>query len=80
MSFISEYANSQVRIEAALALRTLAEVDPTCVGGLTSYGVTNLTALRESMSFEKVKFVKFHDNLYLIACFIIVKINLLKVI
>ncbi|WVZ04946.1 hypothetical protein V8G54_018292 [Vigna mungo] len=43
-----------VRIEAALALRTLAEVDPTCVGGLTSYGVTNLTALRESVSFEKV--------------------------
>jgi len=54
----SKFANSQVRIEAALALRTLAEVDPTCVGGLTSYGVTNLTALRESVSFEKVKFVK----------------------
>jgi hypothetical protein len=42
----------------------LAEVDPTCVGGLTSYGVTNLTALRESVSFEKVNFFKFHDNLY----------------
>jgi len=46
-----------------LALRALAEVDPTCVGGLTSYGVTNLTALRERVSFEKVMFVKFGDNL-----------------
>ncbi|XP_010528470.1 PREDICTED: HEAT repeat-containing protein 5B isoform X2 [Tarenaya hassleriana] len=42
-----------VRVEAALTLRTLAEVDPTCVGGLTSYGVTTLNALRESVSFEK---------------------------
>ncbi|XP_022635843.1 protein SWEETIE isoform X2 [Vigna radiata var. radiata] len=47
------HSSKLVRIEAALALRTLAEVDPTCVGGLTSYGVTNLTALRESVSFEK---------------------------
>ncbi|TYJ25897.1 hypothetical protein E1A91_A07G080300v1 [Gossypium mustelinum] len=43
-----------VRVEAALTLRTLAEVDPTCVGSLISYGVTILNALRESVSFEKV--------------------------
>ncbi|KAL0664325.1 hypothetical protein Bca4012_101163 [Brassica carinata] len=42
-----------VRVEAALTLRTLAEVDPTCVGGLTSYAVTTINALRESLSFEK---------------------------
>ncbi|KAK9272135.1 hypothetical protein L1049_002505 [Liquidambar formosana] len=42
-----------VRIEAALTLRALAEVDPTCVGGLISYGVTILNALRENISFEK---------------------------
>lgn len=44
----------QVRVEAALTLRALAEVDPTCVGGLISYGVTTLSALRENLSFEKV--------------------------
>lgn len=44
----------QVRIEAALTLRALAEVDPTCVGGLISYGVTMLNALRENVSYEKV--------------------------
>ncbi|KFK41114.1 hypothetical protein AALP_AA2G087800 [Arabis alpina] len=42
-----------VRVEAALTLRALAEVDPTCVGGLTSYAVTTVNALRESLSFEK---------------------------
>ncbi|KAK9106905.1 hypothetical protein Syun_022916 [Stephania yunnanensis] len=42
-----------VRIEAALTLRALAEVDPTCVGGLISYAVTTFNALRESISFEK---------------------------
>ncbi|XP_010419035.1 PREDICTED: HEAT repeat-containing protein 5B-like [Camelina sativa] len=42
-----------VRVEAALTLRALAEVDPTCVGGLTSFAVTTLNALRESLSFEK---------------------------
>lgn len=45
----------QVRIEAALTLRALAEVDPTCVSGLITYGVTTLNALRENVSFEKVK-------------------------
>ncbi|MCL7033976.1 hypothetical protein MKW94_027185 [Papaver nudicaule] len=42
-----------VRIEAALTLRALAEVDPTCVGGLISFAVTTINALRESVSFEK---------------------------
>lgn len=41
-------------MEAALTLRALAEVDPTCVGGLISYGVATLQALRESVSFDKV--------------------------
>ena len=41
-------------MEAALTLRALAEVDPTCVGGLVSYGVTTLRALRETVSFDKV--------------------------
>lgn len=45
----------QVRIETALTLRALAEVDPTCVSGLITYGVTTLNALRENVSFEKVK-------------------------
>nr|KYP59481.1 HEAT repeat-containing protein 5B [Cajanus cajan] len=59
------HSSKLVRIEAALALHALAEVDPTCVGGLTSYGVTNLTALRESVSFEK--FVSYIKNF---SCFI----------
>ncbi|KAL4197361.1 hypothetical protein AMTRI_Chr04g187950 [Amborella trichopoda] len=42
-----------VRAEAALTFRALAEVDPTCVGGLISYGVTTLRALRESAAIEK---------------------------
>lgn len=41
-------------MEAALTLRALAEVDPTCVGGLVSYGITTLHALRETLSFDKV--------------------------
>ncbi|OMO80110.1 Armadillo-like helical, partial [Corchorus capsularis] len=47
------HSSQHVRVEAALTLRTLAEVDPTCVGGLISYGVTTLNALRESVSFGK---------------------------
>ncbi|KAL8250875.1 hypothetical protein R6Q59_034568 [Mikania micrantha] len=42
-----------VRAESALTLRALAEIDPTCVGGLVNYGVTTLKALRENVSFEK---------------------------
>uniref|UniRef100_A0A7N0VMZ5 HEAT repeat-containing protein 5B n=1 Tax=Kalanchoe fedtschenkoi TaxID=63787 RepID=A0A7N0VMZ5_KALFE len=42
-----------VRIEAALTLRTVAEVDPTCVAGLVSFGATTINALRENLSFEK---------------------------
>ncbi|CAK7344401.1 unnamed protein product [Dovyalis caffra] len=47
------HSSQLVRIEAALALRVLAEVDPTCVGGLISYLVTTLSALRDNVSFEK---------------------------
>ncbi|KAL4341896.1 hypothetical protein GQ457_08G014460 [Hibiscus cannabinus] len=47
------HSSQLVRVEVALTLRTLAEVDPTCVGSLISYGVTILNALRESVSFEK---------------------------
>ncbi|KAL4652128.1 hypothetical protein ACB092_01G210800 [Castanea dentata] len=54
-----------VRVEAALALRALAEVDPTCVGGLISYGVTTLNALRENVSFEKGSNLQFDlDSLH----------------
>ncbi|XP_052195097.1 protein SWEETIE isoform X2 [Diospyros lotus] len=54
-----------VRVEAALTLRALAEVDPTCVGGLISYGVTTLSALRENVSFEKGSNLKFElDSLH----------------
>ncbi|KAG8384070.1 hypothetical protein BUALT_Bualt04G0079800 [Buddleja alternifolia] len=42
-----------VRVEAALTIRVLAEVDPSCVGGLISYAVTMLSAARENASFEK---------------------------
>lgn len=43
-----------MRAESALTLRALAEIDPTCVGGLVNYGVTTLKAIRENVSFEKV--------------------------
>ncbi|XP_062228917.1 protein SWEETIE-like isoform X3 [Phragmites australis] len=49
------HSSAHVRVEAALTLRALAEVDPTCVGGLVSYGVTTLHALRENVSFDKGK-------------------------
>ncbi|CAK9150708.1 unnamed protein product [Ilex paraguariensis] len=47
------HSSPLVRVEASLTLRALAEVDPTCVGGLISYGVTTLRALRENVLFEK---------------------------
>ncbi|KAI9153290.1 hypothetical protein LWI28_008916 [Acer negundo] len=47
------HSSQLVRVEAALTLRALAEIDPTCVGGLISYGVTILNALRDNVSFEK---------------------------
>ncbi|KAL6603995.1 hypothetical protein ACP70R_044356 [Stipagrostis hirtigluma subsp. patula] len=52
------HSSAHVRVEAALTLRALAEVDPTCVGGLVSYGVTTLHALRETISFDKGKNLK----------------------
>ncbi|GLT41167.1 hypothetical protein SLA2020_152510 [Shorea laevis] len=52
------HSSQLVRIEAALTLRSLAEVDPTSVGGLISFCVTILNALRESLSFGKGSNVK----------------------
>lgn len=54
-SLVAILSNSSipVRVEAALTLRTLSEVDPTCAGGLISYGVTTLHALRETVAIEK---------------------------
>ncbi|XP_024396230.1 protein SWEETIE isoform X3 [Physcomitrium patens] len=42
-----------VRVEAALTLRALAEVDPTCANNLLSCGVTTLRAIREIVVVEK---------------------------
>ncbi|KAL7101750.1 hypothetical protein ACP275_08G074200 [Erythranthe tilingii] len=42
-----------VRVEAALTLRALGEIDPSRVGGLISYAVTMLSAAKENVSFEK---------------------------
>ncbi|KAJ8751677.1 hypothetical protein K2173_025839 [Erythroxylum novogranatense] len=47
------HASDLVRTETALTVRVFAEVDPTCVGGLVSYGVTTLNALRDNVSFGK---------------------------
>lgn len=46
--------NLQVRVEAALALRALAEVDASSANNLLSCGLTTLRALRETVSVEKV--------------------------
>ncbi|CAA6670474.1 unnamed protein product [Spirodela intermedia] len=59
------HSSIHMRVEASMTLRTLAEVDPTCVGGLISYGVTTLNALRESASIEKGHRLKFDlDSLH----------------
>uniref|UniRef100_A0A0D3GH65 HEAT repeat-containing protein n=1 Tax=Oryza barthii TaxID=65489 RepID=A0A0D3GH65_9ORYZ len=59
------YHFSLVRVEAALTLRALAEVDPTCVGGLVSYGITTLHALTETLSFDKGKIMNLElDSLH----------------
>lgn len=60
----------QVRIEAALTLRALAEVDPTCVGGLVSFVITMLNALRENLPFEKVKFASIVAFILLFFCWL----------
>ncbi|KAI4389310.1 hypothetical protein MLD38_001547 [Melastoma candidum] len=59
------HTSELVRIEAALTLHALAEVDPTCVGGLTSFGLTTLGALRDNISFEKGSSLKLQlDSLH----------------
>nr|KAJ0218815.1 hypothetical protein LSAT_V11C300126510 [Lactuca sativa] len=45
---VFELSITIVRSESALTLRALAEIDPTCVGGLVNYGITTLKALREN--------------------------------
>eukprot|EP00257_Ricinus_communis_P015345 XP_015573232.1 protein SWEETIE isoform X1 [Ricinus communis] len=75
------HSSELVRIEAALALRVLAEVDPTCVGGLISYGVTTLSALRENVSFEKgtnlkVELDSLHGQATVLAALVAVSPNL----
>lgn len=47
-----------------MTLRVLAEVDPSCVGGLISYAVTMLNAARENVSFEKVRSSRYFVSLY----------------
>ncbi|KAK1263806.1 hypothetical protein QJS04_geneDACA011908 [Acorus gramineus] len=69
------HSSVHVRIEAALTLRGLAEVDPTCVGGLISFGVTTLLALRETLSVEKVSHIRveldsFHGQAIVLAALI----------
>ncbi|XP_050228760.1 protein SWEETIE isoform X2 [Mercurialis annua] len=71
------HSSELVRIEAALTLRVLAEVDPTCVGGLISYGVTTLSALRENISFEKgsnlkIELDSFHGQATVLAALVFV--------
>ncbi|KAJ4850066.1 hypothetical protein Tsubulata_019358 [Turnera subulata] len=59
------HSSQLVRVEAALTLRALAEVDPTCVGGLISYGVTTLSALRDNVRYGKGSNLKFElDSLH----------------
>ncbi|XP_052159221.1 protein SWEETIE isoform X1 [Oryza glaberrima] len=59
------HSSAHVRVEAALTLRALAEVDPTCVGGLVSYGITTLHALTETLSFDKGKIMNLElDSLH----------------
>ncbi|WCJ25388.1 HEAT repeat-containing protein [Euphorbia peplus] len=59
------HSSQLVRIEAALTLRVVVEVDPTTFGGLISYGVTTLSALRESVPFDKGNSLKINlDSLH----------------
>ncbi|KAH9566013.1 hypothetical protein CY35_04G109200 [Sphagnum magellanicum] len=54
-SLVQTLSNSSmaVRVEAALTLRALSEVDPACANNLLSCGVTSLRALRETLVVEK---------------------------
>ncbi|BBN09583.1 HEAT repeat-containing protein 5 [Marchantia polymorpha subsp. ruderalis] len=54
-SLVGMLSNSSmaVRVEAALALRALAEVDASSANNLLSCGLTTLRALRETVSVEK---------------------------
>ena len=45
----------QVRLEAALTLRAMAEVDPSCVNALMTTGVETLRAVREGKVTDQVR-------------------------
>ncbi|MCO5556472.1 hypothetical protein L7F22_010021 [Adiantum nelumboides] len=42
-----------VRVETALTIRALTEVDPSCANNLMSFGVTTIRALRETVAIER---------------------------
>ncbi|KAI5062512.1 hypothetical protein GOP47_0023051 [Adiantum capillus-veneris] len=42
-----------VRVETALTIRALTEVDPSCANNLMSFGVTTMRALRETVAIER---------------------------
>eukprot|EP00250_Pteridium_aquilinum_P004108 c14345_g1_i1 orf=134-6829(+) len=42
-----------VRVETALTIRALTEVDPFCANSLMSFGVTTIRALRETVAIER---------------------------
>lgn len=62
-------------MEAALTLRALAEVDPTCANNLLSCGVTTLRAIREIVVVEKVSSVLFVISSHSCLNVLVVKIN-----
>lgn len=47
------HGSAAVRVEAALTLRSLAEVDPVCVNNLMSCGLTTLLAMLDILALEK---------------------------
>ncbi|KAJ7552272.1 hypothetical protein O6H91_06G048200 [Diphasiastrum complanatum] len=47
------HSSTSVRVEAAMTLQGLAEVDPTCANSVMSCGVTTLWALRETVAVER---------------------------
>lgn len=62
-------------MEAALTLRALAEVDPTCANNLLSCGVTTLRAIREIVVVEKVSSVLFVISTHSCLNVLVVEIN-----
>lgn len=66
-SLVVSLSNSTiaVRVETALTIRTLAEVDPICANSLMSFGVTTMPALREIVAIERGERLRFElDTLH----------------